>query len=234
MTIKYLSASQGSGFVGFRISGVYAGKEREIEFSTAPAKNQDESDPYFRYQYLKAKLQLTEWESEHALFQYQVFVSESDPQSGPFEGTGCHGIFCHFFHSKLAGWQPGFKVRASRRGRSPRFLFATKGFSRAWRDAVGFWSAEHRIEREDAERVLERPPQPSQFKELRRYLNDNKKADIPVEALSPVFAEQREKVAQKKALERAQSMKLTEGLSAQSKTDLETEMLSWFEAETES
>lgn len=228
MTIKFYPPGHGSGFAGFRVTGTYAGKERHAEFPIYPSTKK--SDPLVRYQELQAQLKQAEWESEDALFRYQVFVSESDPRSGPYEGTGVHGIFCYFFHSKLGGWQAGFKVKATRPGRSPRFLFATKPFSKAWRDAVGFWAAEHGIEQDDVQRVLSRPPEPAQFKDLRRYLNDHKKADIPVETLTPVFAEQREAIAQKKALEKAKNMNLSEGIPTQTTEHVEADMMAWFES----
>lgn len=228
MTIRFYRQSQGSGFVGYRVSGTYAGKDRHAEFPVYPSSR--ESDPLVRYQKLKAELQLAEWEAEDALYQYRLFVTEDDPKAKPYQGTGCHGIFCDFFQTKWGIWQAGFRVRRMS-GRGTRFLFDVKPFSRAWRDAVGLWASMHEIEPEDVQRLLKHPPEPAQFKELRRYLNSQEGKDIPVEALSPVFAEQRQELAQLKLFEKAESLKLTEGLSAPATQQMEADMMAWFESE---
>lgn len=220
------------GFTGYRVSGTYAGEHRVERFSTAPAKTQDESDPYVRYQWLKARLQEVEWEADHELHQYRVFVSEDDPKALPHQEVGCHAIFCEYFRSKWGDRIAGFRVRVRRSGRAPRFLFTVLGFSKAWRDAVQFWAAEHGIEEEDVQRLLRNPPEPVQFKRLRRYLNEHQGADIPTDALTPVFAEQRAEVAKQKALAKAKTLKLTEGPCIERQQDVEADMMTWFESET--
>ena len=226
--LQYKKPNPGSGFMGFRVFGVYAKIEREAEFSTAASGSQDESNAHFRYQKIKAQMQEAEWESEEALYQYKISVSQDDPHAGKHQGVGCHGIFCGFFHTKTGGWQAGFRVRSGR-GIGTRFVFSKTTFSSAWRQSVLLWASIQGVEDEDVLRLLRTPPEPSQFKELRRRMNENEHAEIPIDTLNPVFAEQREKFAKKKELDKARKMKLSRP-DTRTTEDLEVDMMSWFES----
>lgn len=231
MAIRYYQPGEhGSGFVGFRVTVFFNRDYRQKYFSTKPAKVQDESDPYVRYQKLKAQLQEAEWQAESVLYQYQIYVTQDHPTTGLHRGVGCHGIICCFFRNRRGNWDAAFQVQ-KRSGRPRRFTFATTPFSKVWERAVTFWGQEQEIEQEDVQRLLRSPPEPSQFKLLRRSMNERLKNEIPVEALSPVFAEQRDRIVREKTLEKASSMKLTDGLNAPNLESLEEDMMAWFEAE---
>lgn len=231
MAIKFYDYGEhGSGFVGYRVSVALRGNYRTEYFSTAPAKIQDESDSYVRYQHLKAQMLSVQLEAEVALDEYKIFVSEDDPKADIHQGVGCHGIICQFSRSKNGVWQAGFLVRRSS-GIGTLFSFSESPFSRTWRDALVFWQSLHGVYEDDVKRLLETPPEPSKFKALRRYMNETLKSDIPIETLNLIFEEQRKKFAQRKALEKESQMILSKGLKASELKEIEVEMMSWFESE---
>lgn len=231
MAVRYYGpGDHGSGFVGFRVTVAFGGDYRQEYFSTIRAKVQDDSDPLFRYEKLKAKIKETEWQADSLLYQYQIFVSQNHPTTKPHRGVGVHGITCTFFKDRRGSWKAAFSVKQSA-GLPKRITFANTAFSDAWRRAVVEWGRQHEILEEDIERVINNPPSPEQFKHLRRHLNNEHGYDIPVEALSPVFAEQRGEIARRRALEKAEKMKLSEGLMKPPAKDIEAEMASWFESE---
>lgn len=234
MALKYYGPGEhGSGFVGFRVTVFFNRDYRQEYFSTLRAKTQDETDPVFRYEKLKAQIQEAEWQAKSLLHQYQVFVSEDHPSTKPHRGVGCHGITAGFSKDRRKEWQAVFRVK--RKAGQPRaFTFRTRPFSQVWHDVVHFWAREHEILDEDRDRILANPPEPSQFKDLRRHLNSTTKADIPVDALSPVFAEQRGEIAREKALKHAKDLKLSEGLMTPPDEDIEADMADWFRSETAS
>jgi len=232
MAIRYYAPGEhGSGFVGFRVTVAFNKDYRQEYFSTTKAKVQDESDPFFRYEKIKAEMKEAEWQADSLLYQYQVFVSQNHPTTKPYRGVGVHGITCTFFKDRRGSWKAAFSVKQPS-GLPKRITFLNQAFSDAWRKSVAEWGKQNEILEEDIEKVTNNPPLPDQFKHLRRHLNEEHGYDIPVEALSPVFAEQRGEIARKRALEKAEKMKLSEGLMRPPAKDMEAEMTSWFESET--
>lgn len=61
-------------------------------------------------------------------------------------------------------------------------------------------------------------------------MNEHERHDIPVEALSPVFAEQRSKIAKQRAVLKATEMKLHLGMPSAPDKDIQAEMAAWFES----
>lgn len=73
-------------------------------------------------------------------------------------------------------------------------------------------------------------PSPNQFAELRRHLNQDG-ADIPVEKLGPVFAEQRQKLKDSRIKKALDPVTPTIDADSKSHQDLEHEIVSWFQEE---
>lgn len=231
MSVRYYGpGDHPGGFVGFQVTRSWDDDYRHTSFSTSPAKSQSDNDLYFRYKRLQAEYQDAEWAAESVLYQYQQFITTSSNKAKPYRGLGIHGITATFAQYGKA-CQPCFTV--SRPGKpGKRFLFKFHPFSEAWLLAVNLWADENGILEEDRARVLANPPDPEHFKQLRRQMNDYEGFDISVEALGPVFSEQREKMAQKRLTQRSNALKLAETPSTvDSRKNAETDMLAWFEKE---
>jgi len=223
-----------AGFIGFRVNVAFGDKYLQRYFSTFRAEEQAETDPHYLRAKLEAQIQELQWKQESLQYQYQRFVTQDHPNTMPERGVGVHGLTAGFFGSDDEGWRAGFSVAqrqdgcGSRKG-DRRFIFTRLPYSQAWAAAVEFWAQEHDIAEEDKLRVLASPPDPVQFKRLRRQINQiEQSADIPVEALSPVFAEQREELAAQRAVLRAKEMKLHVGVPGQPDAELQAEMADWF------
>lgn len=237
MGVKYYGPGEHpAGFVGYRVTVAFSDNYNQRYFSTIPAKQQSDDDMYFRYQRLQAEKQNLEWQLESMAYQYNRYVNENHPTTKPERGVGVHGITASFFLDRRKKWQAGFTVardqnESGRRKPTKRFTFCTKPFSLVWSETVNFWADEHGIEDGDRERVLSSPPEPEQFKRLRRHMNEHDGFKIPVEALSAVFAEQRERISQKRSLQRAEELKLGSGALVPPDDTLKSEMAAWFERE---
>jgi hypothetical protein len=231
MAIRYYApGDHGSGFIGFRVTVVFNKNYRQSYFSTSRAENHNESDVHFRYEKLKAELQEATWQADSFLHQYRVFVSQNHSTTKPFRGVGVHGITCHFFRDRRNSWQAAFNVQPST-GHPKTFTFCSRSFTETWIAAVEFWAEQHGILNDDTQRVLTSPPLPAQFKELRRHLNNEHRYDIPVETLSPVFAEQREEILQKKAAKKRQHYNREEGSGSSASQKAAAVISEWFETE---
>lgn len=235
MAIKHYGPGEHpAGFIGFRVNIAFGGQYLQRYFSTSRAEEQTETDPRYLTAKLEAEIQELQWKQLSLQYQYQRFVTQDHSNTKPERGVGVHGLTAGFFGSDDEGWRAGFSVAlrqegsGSRKG-DKRFIFTLLPYSQAWSTAVEFWAQEHDIAEEDKQRVLANPPEPAQFKALRRQINEiEQSADIPVEALSPVFAEQREELASQRAVLRAKEMKLHVGMPGQPDADIQAEMADWF------
>lgn len=226
-----------SGFVGFRVVVALDKKHRQSWFSTKEAKVQDESDFVYKRAHLQAQIREAELLAESALHQYQTFVTTNHPNLAPERALGVHALTLQIRRDNgrpgcsEPRFEPGFLVtyKGDDRGSNKLFTFFNQSYSTAWREAVLFWGEEHEILQEDIDRMLANPPAPERFKELRRYLNEkagNELADlIPVEALEPVFREQRAQLASKRAAQKYR-------LGQSDKDATESEIALWFEKES--
>lgn len=240
MSAKYYGkGDHATGFIGYRVTAMVKGEYRQRYFSTADdrIRSQDDSCPFFKRQRLRAEILDAEWLAESALHQYRQFVTTNHSSTGPYHGTGVHGLTCQWTRDRRGEWQAGFSINLpqSKRAEFGRrgfrfFSFRTRYYSEVWEMCVNLWADFNDILEADRNRVLGNPPPPNQFAELRRHLNQDG-ADIPVEKLGPVFTEQRQKLKDsriKKALE-----PVTPVIDADSKShrDLEHEIASWFQEE---
>jgi hypothetical protein len=230
--IYYGPGKHSSGFVGFQVARSPIEGFKPECFSTSHLHKQSDHDVRFKYLRLKAEYHDAAWEAETLIRQYRRFVSENDPLTGSDCGVGVHGMTASFVLDRQKKWHACFLVSASTAGthrRGPRtFTFQTLLFSHAWSEAVEFWANEHEILAEDTVRVLASSPAPEQFKRLRRSLNDQEKSDIPIEALSPVFEEQRTLLSQKRR-EKATPVRRPASTQSTDTDPLQSEMAAWFQ-----
>lgn len=237
MSIHYYGEGDlSSGFVGFRVVVAFDQKPRQSWFSTSKAKVQDESDFEFQRAHLKARIREAELKAESALHQYCTFTTTNHPTLEPMKGVGVHGLSLQIMKDKGRGsgierWEPGFLVNWTIDGvpRNRLFTFFHQHYSCVWRDAVTFWGEKHGILQEDIDRLLADQPSPERFKELRRFLNEREGCRlidlIPVDALEPVFREQRAVLAAKRAIEKSRP-------GQGSVASVESDIALWFEKET--
>lgn len=211
-TTYYGPGELSSGFVGWRTHVRFNNKSRQFWFSTKTAINQDDTDCVYKRARLMAEIKDAELMAESALFQYTVFVTQNHPTTKPYRGVGVHGITLRIKdgtprYRNKERWEPLIDVWYTNQGKRHHreFTFYSQTFSQAWENAVRFWGAKQEILAEDIERVIANPPAPSQFKDLRQQMNQefgNATIDrVPVQALEPVFREQREAFARRKAVE---------------------------------
>lgn len=231
----YGSGDHPAGFIGFRVvrSWDYGKEYRQRYFSTSLAGSQSDTDVYFRYQRVRSEHQDACWAVESLEHQYQRFVTETKKTTKPERGLGVHGITAMFARWHGGTWEPCFSV--SRPGKpQKRFFFRHYPFTKAWELAVNHWAQENSIMEVDRMRVLNTRPDPAQFKRLRRQMNDNEGSSVPVEALRPVFQEQRDLIIAQRSAEKVCSIKplKTSSLNPSLKST-EAEMLDWFESELE-
>lgn len=219
-----------SGFVGFRVvrSWDHGKNYRQCYFSTSTAKFQSDNDVYFRYQKLRAEHQDACWAVESLEYQYKQFVTSTKATTKPERGLGVHGITAMFARWHGGRWEPCFSV--SRPGKpQKRFFFRHHSFTKAWELAVDHWAQENGIMNGDRDQVLNFPPEPAQFKRLRRQMNDIEGSSVPVEALRPVFQEQRGLMNAKQSAKKINALKSTKPFtSSTSPLSTETEISEWF------
>lgn len=224
-----------AGFVGFRVTAEFNGDLQRL-FGTSSAEVQEDADVLFLARRLEAQLQDLEWQRDSLRYRYQRFVSEDHAKTLPERGVGAHGITAEFVRRGRGAWRACFKVAKYSTAadcRQTANIFPFSGpFSDVWEEAVGFWAEEHGVRSADKQRLLNSPPDPEQFKRLRRQMNEHEGHDIPVEALSPVFAEQRHLLARQRAELKAKQMKLHVGVPSPVSTDIQAEMAAWFESVT--
>lgn len=240
MSIKYYAKGEHpTGFIGFRVTVGYAGKYLQKYFKTSgdEFRFQDDRCVFFKRQRLRAELQNAEWEADSAWYQYQKFVSSDHPSTGPHHGVGVHGITLQFKRDRRGKWQAGIEINTPKNARSHKgkrghffYTFRTQSFTKVWRRCVNIWADMNEVLKEDRARVLASPPPPQQFKELRRHLNENTAADIPVEALRPVFAEHREHLKAKKGLALAKFKKTPNIAVTAADSEIAEEMAAWFQS----
>jgi len=243
MSIKYYGAGEHpSGFIGYRVTVAYSDKNHQKYFSTRghQFRYQDDRCPFFKRQRLRAELQNATWGAESDWYQYQKIVNENHPSTGPFHGVGVHGITLQFKRDRRGKWEAGIEINAPKGnnlklGKHQHFFytFRTRMFSEVWEKCVTLWADLNEVLAGDRERLLNNPPLPQQFRDLRRHLNENRAADIPVEALRPVFAEQRQKIAAEKQLKEISYKRMAEPADVPEDDSLTSDVASWFKSELE-
>lgn len=233
--IYYGRGDHPGGFIGYRVSRTPVEDFKQTYFSTAHLGDQSDNNLKFKRIRLQAELYDASWAAASALKQYQQFVTLNHPGTAPERGVGVHGITASFIKDRAGKWGACFLVsipaseNLSRK--TQEYSFHDHLYSVAWRNAVETWADVYEILQEDRVRVLNSMPEPEKFKHLRRMLNEKKGCDIPIEALAPVYHEQRAQLAEERRL-RASSSKSSGPVEVPVPAkELQTEMTAWFEKE---
>ena len=227
-----------TGWIGFRVTLAYGGEAHQKYFSTRICEHQDDRCLAFKRLRLQAELQDATWKAESALFQYKRFVSENHPTTLHGRGLGFTGMTISFTIDRRGRPQAVFLVHSyedpgagEQQRKAKEFTFRSRPYSVVWRDAVNFWAEAHGVLDEDRDRILAAPPPPSIFSELRRAMNEQG-ADIPTDALEPIFREQRERLAAQRVLATPGFKSLTENPAKPEIPAVEADIASWFEQQT--
>ena len=236
MAIYFYDRGEHPGqFIGFRVCVSVEGVSKQAYFKVADTR---ESSLDYKQQKLAAYKQAAQWIEEAANAQYERIVTQTSPRTLEGRGVGVHGITMTFTEKKRSnidgksgkskgsegkGVIAGFTVhcgnmhcgKANAKG-SCFIPILNDGYTSAWEKAVNLWARRFQIQDVDRKRVMDKPPSPEQFKALRRIENEQRGADIPVDALHYVFLEQRERIMRKRMAHKAsgQTFKALTGAAA--------------------
>lgn len=194
----YEKGELSSGFHGWRVVATVRGKRYQRYFSLKrPSPRIDES-LWFRYQNLRARYYEARWMARSAAVQYLDFIHTEHPTTRPHRGVGFHGITLGIGRdSRCHTDQCYFSVNA--RGRSSRvWINENRTLTQAWHRAIELWGEAFDIRAKDIAEKRAAVPVPGQFKVLRKQLNEHEGADLSVDVLHHVYAEQRDELARKK------------------------------------
>lgn len=204
-----------TGFIGWRVV-VPAGKLRVYQayFSEKPEYGWSQEN-WSRRQELRAQIYDCSRQCRSILRQYRWKIrTDSKRVPHPFR-VGAQGIRMYAERRQTApgGWEFGFQVSRPPNRVPLKFPIRSDLYSEVWNTAVNAWAKHHDIRAKDREALRHRKPAPAQFKEVRKYLNENKGAFVPPEALRPVFAEQRRQLSNAKAQASLKSGSLSEEMA---------------------
>lgn len=195
---RYREGEHPSGFIGWRVVVAFGNKYYQ-RYLSARAPSGISQKVWERYQETKAQYLEAGWKKRSAVYQYLTYVRSDHPRTLPYRGVGMHGLTADIRERAKGLWTCSFKVQLEKGGvRYFDIQYGISTFSEAWRKAVQFWSEENNIRTKDRDSKLNNPPAPDIFKNLRRQMNQEG-YDIPPSALGPVYAEQREAIALRKA-----------------------------------
>jgi len=239
MGVKYYGQNEHpAGWVGFRTTVTFGSVPKQAYFGTVGCLHQDDRDIEFKRQRLRAELQDAEWRAESALHSYRKFISEEHKTTKPGRGLGFQGMTKAFTIDRRGHYQAGLKIHFSvaptpdKKATSMRLItFRSRMFSEAWIHAVNVWAEVHGIQDVDRDRIIANPLNPREFSDLRRIMNDEG-AGIPVEALEPVFREQREALKRARQQQSAKQFNLAAGAPTELDDSLQKGMTEWFQSQT--
>ena len=217
MAIQYFGpGDHPAGWTGWRVV-VPAGNKRNYQayFTDKPEADWKLED-WLKRQELRAQIYDYSRQCRALLRQYRNIIRFNDRRTPAIYGVAASGIrlFAQARQRALGGWVFGFQVTQFPNLHPLRIVIGPQSYSEAWTMAVAAWAKHHGVRPQDAQDLLRRQPDPKRFKELRRYLNEHKGKDIPVEALRPVFAEQRQSLEHQKAQKALQSDSLEHELAS--------------------
>ncbi|WP_449285376.1 hypothetical protein [Marinobacter sp. PE14] len=134
-----------------------------------------------------------------AAIQYLDFINKNHPTTRPYRGVGFHGITLGMGTGRRADQEVCY-FSVNKRGSVTKFYIDEKAtLSQAWKQAVFHWGGIYEIRKKDVAEKVKLNPDPSQFKALRKQLNDHEGYDFPPSVLHHVYAEQRSQLVQQKA-----------------------------------
>lgn len=200
MAIKYYAKGElSSGFHGWRVAVTIRGRRYQKYFSLNRPNTRISQKLWHRYQETRAHYYEARYLARSAAIQYLDFINKNHPTTRPYRGVGFHGITLGMGRGRRADQEVCY-FSVNKRGSVTKFYIDEKAtLSQAWKQAVFHWGDIHEIRKKDVAKKLKLIPDPSQFKALRKQLNDHEGCDYPPGVLHHVYAEQRNQLMQQKA-----------------------------------
>ncbi|WP_339806740.1 hypothetical protein [uncultured Marinobacter sp.] len=200
MAIQFLDKPGKAGrFRGWVVTAKLRGKHFEKRLSSECPGTHLSEDLWHRYQQTRAQYYEARWSMRAAALSYLDFMRTEHPGTGSFRGVGFQGITLGIGTiGRDTSDQCYFQVDAP--GKPIRIAITEQQtLSVAWQKAVALWGEVFDIRPKDIADKQQHVPAPEQFKRLRKHLNEETRADLPVGVLHHVFAEQRTELERKKS-----------------------------------
>lgn len=207
----YENGDHPAGFKGFRVVVPVGGQYKQKYFSFKKHNIDDRHSPGFEALHEKVKALDKKWNSERIKAREVFKQSHEYKTTKKARGVGFMGITLYIkadvrerFRKTnncqvvYQSYTAGFRVSTRNNQNISDTLFSINrlGYSEAWNRAVHCWAQHNGYSDSIRDKALAMVPPPSQFKLIRRDMNENG-FDIPVSALSSVFSEQRESIKRK-------------------------------------
>jgi len=187
-----------SGFYGWRVVATIRGKRYQKYFSLNRPSSDIPETLWHQYQHLRARYYEARWMARSAAVQYIDFIGTEHAATRPHRGVGFHGITLGIgLGNRCHNAQCYFSVNA--KGKPTRvWITEDRNLTQAWHKAVDLWGEVFDTRPKDIAEKRDTVPTADQFKALRKHLNDEEGADLSVDVLHHVYAEQRDELARKK------------------------------------
>ena len=190
-----------SGFYGWRVVATIRGKRYQKYISLNRRNTRVPQELWHKYQETKARYYEARYAMRSAAIQYLDFITKDHPNTRAYRGVGMHGITLGIGADRGRASETCY-FSVNKRGAATKFYIDDRTpLSKAWEQAVSYWGEVHEIRSKDVAKKLKLVPTPDQFKELRKQLNDQEGHDFSASVLHHVYAEQRNQLEKRKALE---------------------------------
>lgn len=197
----YEKGELSSGFHGWRVVATIRCKRYRKYFSLNRPNTCISPELWHKYQETRSRYYEARYMARSAAVQYLDFIHKDHPTTRPYRGVGFHGITLGIGTCRSTAHEVCY-FSVNKRGAATKFYIDVQSsLSKAWEQAVTHWSEIHEIRPKDVTEKLDAIPSPSQFKALRKHLNDHEGHDFPASVLHYVYAEQRSQLEKQKAQE---------------------------------
>jgi hypothetical protein len=195
----YEKGELSSGFHGWRVVATIRGKRYQKYFSLNRSSTHIPQELWYQYQETRARYYEARYMARSAAIQYLDFINKDHPTTRPHRGVGFHGVTLGIGTGRSTAYETCY-FSVNKRGAASKFYIdESSSLSQAWERAVSHWGEIYEIRLKDVAQKLKLIPNPSQFKTLRTYMNEQEGHDFPANVLHHVYAEQRDRLGKKKA-----------------------------------
>jgi hypothetical protein len=196
----YPKGKLSSGFHGWQVTATLRGKRYQKYFTLNPPNPRIPADFWHRYQETRARYYNARWMARSAALQYIDFLKTNHPNTRPHRGVGFRGITLGITTGDSVDQERCY-FSVNNPSRPMRFYITENdSLSKAWDRTVLHWGEVFGIRTKDIEKKRRHPPNPDQFKALRKQLNNKEGQNISVQALHHVYAEKRAQLEHQKAV----------------------------------
>lgn len=193
-----------SGFHGWRVVATIRGKRYQKYFSLRCPNTRISQELWHQYQETRSRYYEARYMARSAAIQYLDFINTDHPTTRPYRGVGFQGVTLGIGTGRSTANEVCY-FSVNKRGAATKFYIDEQSsLSQAWEQAVTHWGNANDIRPKDIAEKFKLIPSPSQFKTLRKHLNDREGHDFPASVLHHVYAEQRDHLEKQKARENTQ------------------------------